>query len=588
MATTQYIGARYVPLFAEPLDWNSDTVYEALTIVYYAGNSYTSRQAVPKGIDITNENFWALTGNYNAQVEQYRQETKNAVAQVDSRLSENEKNVATQLSAQNTQVSNQLSAQNTQVSNQLSANEAKMDTLQSNVNKQVDALSTDIEELGKRNYWISDYKTDDITWSEAFSKLQAVFKGGIINLNINTSEILTLTKPNAHIVGGTVGGLIINVSAESESKVCIDGVTIENTITNGKGIELQQGSNVSIVNCTILAVYGIYVKGQSSGYQFIRQTIISNNTIVGSYGIWFEGESTYYTADTIVNGNIIRSEIYNCYMKNFDGCTFTNNICFMNNSNILEKKSNIYFDLGSFSVIANNELFEAGEHAIYSNQNQNITVQGNNCIWSGQATRKSAICILTERVEADYLNINNNTIDHPSYYGIETTYKYGKINDNVIQFANSNDHFHGTDDAGDYAIYAPMSVNALCFGNITYGGVNAAIKTNAKKLNIASSGSVDSNLSMTSIRKNIYSAAQITQDPNYFVTWFIQANIVATREQFIAGIDKDADGVQGAIYCFGTSFTIGSKVVVSSGNMAYYQIFNGEIVFSPQIALGGL
>ena len=74
MATTQYIGARYVPLFAEPAQWDSSKQYEPLTIVMNNGNSYTSRQYVPAGIDLTNDAYWALTGNYNAQVEQYRQE----------------------------------------------------------------------------------------------------------------------------------------------------------------------------------------------------------------------------------------------------------------------------------------------------------------------------------------------------------------------------------------------------------------------------------------------------------------------------------------------------------------------------------
>ena len=76
MATTQYIGARYVPLFAEPIEWDKTKQYEPLTIVTHNGNSYTSRQFVPTGIEITNENFWALTGNFNAQVEQYRNEVK--------------------------------------------------------------------------------------------------------------------------------------------------------------------------------------------------------------------------------------------------------------------------------------------------------------------------------------------------------------------------------------------------------------------------------------------------------------------------------------------------------------------------------
>lgn len=71
---TQYIGSRYVPMFADPAEWTNTRTYEALTIVLHNGNSFTSRQPVPIGIDIANEDFWVETGNYNAQVEQYRQE----------------------------------------------------------------------------------------------------------------------------------------------------------------------------------------------------------------------------------------------------------------------------------------------------------------------------------------------------------------------------------------------------------------------------------------------------------------------------------------------------------------------------------
>ena len=82
MATSQYIGARYVPLFADPVEWNAERTYEPLTIVLHEGNSYTSRQFVPQGIGIDNDNFWALTGNYNSQVEEYRKEVLHYAAQV--------------------------------------------------------------------------------------------------------------------------------------------------------------------------------------------------------------------------------------------------------------------------------------------------------------------------------------------------------------------------------------------------------------------------------------------------------------------------------------------------------------------------
>lgn len=69
----QYVGARYVPKLMGV--WNKALSYEALSIVTYMGNSFTSKVPVPSNIDISNETYWVNTGNYNAQVEAYRKET---------------------------------------------------------------------------------------------------------------------------------------------------------------------------------------------------------------------------------------------------------------------------------------------------------------------------------------------------------------------------------------------------------------------------------------------------------------------------------------------------------------------------------
>lgn len=71
-----------MPLFAEPIDWDKTKTYEPLTIVYHQGNSYTSRQSVPAGVAITDTTYWALTGNYNAQIELYRKETASKLSTV--------------------------------------------------------------------------------------------------------------------------------------------------------------------------------------------------------------------------------------------------------------------------------------------------------------------------------------------------------------------------------------------------------------------------------------------------------------------------------------------------------------------------
>lgn len=79
---SQYIGARYVPKFADPIEWDGAKAYENLIIVTHNNESYTSRCPVPPGIDITNERYWAKTGAYNAQLEQLKEGVSDLSSQV--------------------------------------------------------------------------------------------------------------------------------------------------------------------------------------------------------------------------------------------------------------------------------------------------------------------------------------------------------------------------------------------------------------------------------------------------------------------------------------------------------------------------
>jgi len=90
MATTQYIGARYVPLFfTNPDDnsnnWKSGVAYDPLTIVTDLNQSYTSKIPVPASVGRPSENptYWIMTGAYSAQVEQYRQEVSEYIGRTD-------------------------------------------------------------------------------------------------------------------------------------------------------------------------------------------------------------------------------------------------------------------------------------------------------------------------------------------------------------------------------------------------------------------------------------------------------------------------------------------------------------------------
>lgn len=159
----QYVGARYVPKFASPMEWAADTSYEALTIVTFNNASYTSKIQVPPtvGNPANNPKYWALTGNYNAQVEQYRQETETVsnnittlqgqITTVSNNLTTeitNRKNADTTLQGQIIRVSNNLTTEITNQKNadttlqgnidaEAAARQSADNTLQDNINSEV-------------------------------------------------------------------------------------------------------------------------------------------------------------------------------------------------------------------------------------------------------------------------------------------------------------------------------------------------------------------------------------------------------------------------------------------------------------------
>lgn len=82
---TQYIGARYVPKFYEnshdpsSMEWESGKGYEALTVVTWNDDTYTSKKPVPSGVGnpASNPTYWAKTGNFNAALESLQEEISN-------------------------------------------------------------------------------------------------------------------------------------------------------------------------------------------------------------------------------------------------------------------------------------------------------------------------------------------------------------------------------------------------------------------------------------------------------------------------------------------------------------------------------
>ena len=136
----QYVGARYVPKFASPLEWAADTSYEALTIVTFNNASYTSKIQVPPtvGNPANNPKYWALTGNYNAQVEQYRQVAET----IGNNLNTEIKNLK---NADTTEITNRKNADTAlqgQITTEITKRETADSTLQNNIGAEATARQT--------------------------------------------------------------------------------------------------------------------------------------------------------------------------------------------------------------------------------------------------------------------------------------------------------------------------------------------------------------------------------------------------------------------------------------------------------------
>lgn len=152
MANNRYQGMRYVPLVCGEHDKTKS--YENQSVVLHQGSSYTSKKNVPVGIEITNSEYWVLSGNYNAQVENYRKEVQNLSTRVST--AENSINgvvdsvnlsLAQAKTEINSSVATQLETQNIYVNNEVSKVKTDITTVTNKVNNlEMDVLNSVTEQ----------------------------------------------------------------------------------------------------------------------------------------------------------------------------------------------------------------------------------------------------------------------------------------------------------------------------------------------------------------------------------------------------------------------------------------------------------
>ena len=234
VGTRQYIGARYVPIFGrkgeDSTQWDNSAPYEPLTIVFYQGNSFTSRQYVPAGVDINNTAYWASTGIYNAQIEQYRQE----VLTFDARITKLE----TDLPALDTTLTNKIDALDTELTGKIDALDTKvtgdLSDLDTTLTGKIDALDTKVTgDISNINTSLSEI---DTRITDAIAQLEATISKN--NVYYGTKSI---GFGDSNMAGGEAGEnenvyyRICQMLGCSNDNRGINGATIQST-GDGKDI----------------------------------------------------------------------------------------------------------------------------------------------------------------------------------------------------------------------------------------------------------------------------------------------------------------------------------------------------------------
>ena len=159
--------------FANPIEWDSNNLYDESTIVLAPdGNSYISLKAVPKGINYNNTEYWEKIADFNAQLETLN----NNVNTLNSNVNTLNSDVNALNSDVNTLNSNVNTLSNT------------VDTLNNNVdalNNTVDTLSEEVTNIKTIKYiFIGDSYGDGLTPNgnvEGWCALVPKY----MNLNIN-------------------------------------------------------------------------------------------------------------------------------------------------------------------------------------------------------------------------------------------------------------------------------------------------------------------------------------------------------------------------------------------------------------------
>lgn len=630
---TQYTGARYVPIFGRKdettIEWDNKAPYEPLTIVYHAGNSYTSRQYVPADIDITDESYWALTGNYNAQVEQYRRETAAVKDGLETETT-NRENADTALSERITTLETTMPTKLDTVAHDdtLTGSGTTDDGLKVNLNhhtpnndtgntvypalakdKTTDAIkgiafnagdgltaynSDDIDvgsgirlsdatkellENGESHvYDIRNYHSpDDADYTDAWNKIMTAIgnnHGTVLFPNQEYTGTFIITKRNIEVTGSGLLRSKITVANKNTSRINPSNINIHGLRfdTETECIEITNCFGLNITDNTFIsdsvAIKGVSTGGTAMADQInIKHNVFENTPIGIKIGNPDATDLYYQLLD--ISDNFIDCTSNQIVVSYTDGVFVHNNTFQKGNIQLLIKE-------GHQINISGNNFFEADSSAISLDNPLQTIINGNIITWCGQKEQAPAINIIGKSNMTEAI-INGNTIEDCSQIAI---YCDGhvfepNISNNIVTRSWCKTHYKGTTphSVPDGALSIVVDTNyATVLNNTivsTYGVSDHTANANAPQTTI---DNVINNYQVNN--KSLTNQYQLTSGTT--PTWnskiplfLIAKNTTLTTQEFL-GDTPYSKYRFGFIYSFGGTLTLDTAVAVNANKTAVF------------------
>lgn len=255
MSVREYVGARYVPIVVG--EWDSTRTYEPLMVVTHQGNSYTSRQYVPAGIEITNEGYWVLSANYNAQIDAYRNELYSILPYDETPTEGSTKGVTSD------GIEKAIASETARATQAEQALGTRIDTAETTLGTRIDTADTNIAHLDAQmeattgSELLTRITNETTNRSKADSDLEKSLTSltSLVNSKfpVPSSEIedgaITAPKFAQSAIASVLQGLTIRRFDSSDSSADNDGLVVPSSNTVLAGFYVEELAILVITRC---------------------------------------------------------------------------------------------------------------------------------------------------------------------------------------------------------------------------------------------------------------------------------------------------------------------------------------------------